>query len=156
MPLSSCMPCAAPAKVAGGRAPPPSVSRGRRCVAVVAAARSDDTTTTTTTSSGSIGRRGAALALALMVAPGRAGAKQPAGDWSSPGLATPVDDEAPRFFKTPSGVKIQELSRGAGPIAEAGEAAVAGFNLPAGQAGSHVHLEQGRVQARVGSGVRCA
>ncbi|EIE24660.1 FKBP-like protein, partial [Coccomyxa subellipsoidea C-169] len=36
------------------------------------------------------------------------------GDWSSPGLAAPVDDESPRFFKTPDGVKIQELALGRG------------------------------------------
>lgn len=44
-------------------------------------------------------------------------AKQPtasAGDWSSPGLAAPVDPDAPRFFTTPSGVRVQELAIGKG------------------------------------------
>lgn len=47
-------------------------------------------------------------------------AKQDAGDWSSPGLATPVDDSQPKFYKTVSGVKIQELSAGSGPEAKEG------------------------------------
>lgn len=44
-----------------------------------------------------------------------------AGDWSSPGLAAPVDELAPKFFKTASGVKIQEIALGSGPEAGAGD-----------------------------------
>lgn len=58
-----------------------------------------------------ISRRGALVGLAGLAAaawvPSPAFAKGDAGDWSSPGLATPVDDNAPKFIKTDSGIKIQ-------------------------------------------------
>lgn len=47
-------------------------------------------------------------------------AKGDAGDWSSPGLATPVDESAPKFSKTESGIRIQELANGSGPQAQTG------------------------------------
>lgn len=46
--------------------------------------------------------------------------KQGAGDWSSPGLAVPEDESAPKFFKTPSGIRVQELARGGGKPATPG------------------------------------
>lgn len=79
--------------------------------------------TTTTTSS----RREALLLAAACVlpaltlvsaAPGHAATKSsasPAGEWSSPGLNTPIDPSAPKFFKLSSGVKVQELAVGADP-----------------------------------------
>jgi hypothetical protein len=56
-------------------------------------------------------------------------AKSAAGDWSSPGLATPEDDEQPRFFKTASGVKVQQLTAGSGPEAKPGDAILLDFVL---------------------------
>jgi hypothetical protein len=50
-----------------------------------------------------------------------AAAKVASGDWSSPGLATPEDEHAPKFFKTASGVKVQELAPGSGPTAQTGD-----------------------------------
>lgn len=50
-----------------------------------------------------------------------AAAKVASGDWSSPGLATPEDEYAPKFFKTASGVKVQELAPGSGPTAQTGD-----------------------------------
>ncbi|GAX81887.1 hypothetical protein CEUSTIGMA_g9315.t1 [Chlamydomonas eustigma] len=44
------------------------------------------------------------------------------GEWSSPGLAVPEDPNAPKFVRTVSGVKIQELSQGSGSLfAEPGD-----------------------------------
>jgi len=43
------------------------------------------------------------------------------GDWSSPGLNTVQDGRVPVFFKTESGVKVQELIPGAGPAPERGD-----------------------------------
>ncbi|CAL8467684.1 g7222 [Coccomyxa elongata] len=52
------------------------------------------------------------------------------GDWSSPGLAAPVDDDSPRFFKTPDGVKIQELAIGKGSqVAKPGDQLVLDYVL---------------------------
>eukprot|EP01023_Acetabularia_acetabulum_P036376 TRINITY_DN34375_c0_g1_i1.p1 TRINITY_DN34375_c0_g1~~TRINITY_DN34375_c0_g1_i1.p1 ORF type:complete len:229 (-),score=29.02 TRINITY_DN34375_c0_g1_i1:127-813(-) len=47
-------------------------------------------------------------------------AKPALGDWSSPGLASTQEDTQPRFFKTDSGVKIQEILQGRGKKAEIG------------------------------------
>ncbi len=57
-----------------------------------------------------------------------------AGDWTSPGLSTPEDPDAPRFFRTPSGVRVQELVAGAesGPAAAAGDAVLVDYVLRRG------------------------
>jgi hypothetical protein len=39
------------------------------------------------------------------------------GDWSSPGLNAPENPDLPKFFKTASGVKVQELLVGSGGVA---------------------------------------
>lgn len=36
-----------------------------------------------------------------------AGAASPAGEWSSPGLNVPEDENLPKFFKTDTGIKVQ-------------------------------------------------
>jgi hypothetical protein len=51
------------------------------------------------------------------------------GDWSSPGLAAPVDEEAPKFFKTPGGVPVQELAAGEGPTARPGQRVLVDYVL---------------------------
>lgn len=45
-----------------------------------------------------------------------AAATNASGDWSSPGLASVEDDLAPRFYKTASGVTVQELFEGNGDV----------------------------------------
>ncbi|KAL4421178.1 hypothetical protein ABPG77_003361 [Micractinium sp. CCAP 211/92] len=51
------------------------------------------------------------------------------GDWSSPGLAAPIDPSQPKFFKTDSGVRVQVLAEGAGPAATAGDTVLVDFVL---------------------------
>jgi hypothetical protein len=51
------------------------------------------------------------------------------GDWSSPGLSAPVDDAAPKFFKTPGGVPVQELAAGEGPTARPGQRVLVDYVL---------------------------
>ncbi|MEW5317027.1 MAG: hypothetical protein WDW38_008359 [Sanguina aurantia] len=51
------------------------------------------------------------------------------GDWSSPGLSVPVDESAPKFSKTASGVRIQELAVGTGPAAAVGDAVLFDYVL---------------------------
>ena len=51
----------------------------------------------------------------------RAGLGPSAGDWSSPGLNVPLDPSIPEFFKTSSGVKVQELVVGNGDAAQKGD-----------------------------------
>ncbi|KAG2441109.1 hypothetical protein HXX76_003961 [Chlamydomonas incerta] len=67
----------------------------------------------------------AAAAPAGLLWPAPAGAKGAApadpGDWSSPGLGAPVDPNAPKFVKLPSGVRYQELNLGSGAAAGAGD-----------------------------------
>jgi hypothetical protein len=67
---------------------------------------------------------GVAGAGVLLVHPAAATAStaSPAGDWTSPGLAAPESDSLPKFFKTRSGVKVQEIAAGNGPIAQSGDA----------------------------------
>lgn len=62
-----------------------------------------------------------AVAAPLTAAPPAAAAKAGAGDWSSPGLAAPEDEAAPKFYKTAGGVKVQELTVGSGPAAQMGD-----------------------------------
>lgn len=74
---------------------------------------------------------GAAVGAALWPRALDAGAAKPRGDtsdWSSPGLAAPVDPNAPLFFKTPSGVPVQVLAEGTGGReARAGERLLVDF-----------------------------
>ncbi|KAK9828646.1 hypothetical protein WJX72_001289 [[Myrmecia] bisecta] len=59
---------------------------------------------------------------ALRCMPAAAAMKKPSySDWSSPGLAAPIDGAQPRFFRTKSGAKIQELSVGSGSAAKEGD-----------------------------------
>ena len=58
-----------------------------------------------------------------------AGSAGSAGDWSTPGLAAPVDDAAPKFFKTPSGVKVQELAIGNGAEVHKGDRVLVDYVL---------------------------
>uniref|UniRef100_A0A383VMA4 peptidylprolyl isomerase n=1 Tax=Tetradesmus obliquus TaxID=3088 RepID=A0A383VMA4_TETOB len=51
------------------------------------------------------------------------------GDWSSPGLAAPEDENLPKFFKTASGVKVQELAPGSGQEAKAGDSVLIDYVL---------------------------
>lgn len=51
----------------------------------------------------------------------QAKAKQDGSDGSSPGLAVPADPDAPKFFKTADGVKIQELATGSGTAVKSGD-----------------------------------
>lgn len=44
-------------------------------------------------------------------------------------LQVPEDPSAPKFFKTPGGVKVQELVRGAGPVAAAGDSVLFDYTL---------------------------
>lgn len=62
----------------------------------------------------------AGIAIATPAAPSLAAAGSP-GDWSTPGLAAPEDDAAPKFFKTASGVGVQQLSEGNGAEAKRGD-----------------------------------
>lgn len=43
------------------------------------------------------------------------------GDWSSPGLQAPDNADLPKFFKTATGVKVQELQQGEGPALQIGD-----------------------------------
>ena len=66
----------------------------------------------------------AAATLLPLLLPPTAGAagKRRGGDptdWSSPGLAAPVDESAPKFFKTAGGVPVQVLAECAGAAAAA-------------------------------------
>eukprot|EP00879_Flechtneria_rotunda_P002872 GHRR01003087.1.p1 GENE.GHRR01003087.1~~GHRR01003087.1.p1 ORF type:complete len:230 (+),score=78.33 GHRR01003087.1:1046-1735(+) len=70
----------------------------------------------------------AALATSLLL-PNPAAAKVASGDWTSSGLAAPENDSLPRFFKTVSGVKVQELSPGSGPAAQGGDAVLIDYVL---------------------------
>jgi len=56
-------------------------------------------------------------------------AKQSSGDWSSPGLATPEDDSQPKFYKTETGIKIQELIQGSGPQPQIGDTVLIDYVL---------------------------
>lgn len=84
-----------------------------------------------------VSRRGAAHLMAaisyVVACPQNAAAKtQPtlAGDWSSPGLANSEQDAVgPRFYTTPSRVKVQELSQGQGPSANIGDKLLLDFVL---------------------------
>lgn len=60
------------------------------------------------------------LAIASCTPAQPAAAKQTSGDWSTPGLAQP-DDMQQRFFKLDNGVKVQQLTSGAGRQAEVGD-----------------------------------
>jgi hypothetical protein len=63
-------------------------------------------------------------ALSLASSPAHTSAKPSStdpGDWSSPGLGTPVDPSKPSFVKLPSGVRFQELNVGNGPTAGPGD-----------------------------------
>lgn len=71
----------------------------------------------------------ATTVVAQFVASQPVAAAQPAGDWSSPGLATPEDEALPKFFKTASGVKVQILSPGSGPAAQKGDAVLIDYVL---------------------------
>lgn len=61
------------------------------------------------------------LCSSFLAAVAPSSAKVAAGDWSSPGLAAPEDDAAPKFFKTARGVKVQQLAAGSGPEAQSGD-----------------------------------
>jgi hypothetical protein len=52
--------------------------------------------------------------------PGAADAEQASGDWSSPGLAKP-DDQQQAFFKLANGTQVQQLTQGNGAAAVAGD-----------------------------------
>lgn len=52
-----------------------------------------------------------------------------AGDWSTPGLGAPEDEAAPKFFKTPSGVAVQQLAEGAGAEAQRGDKVLVDYVL---------------------------
>ncbi|KAF8064588.1 POLR3F [Scenedesmus sp. PABB004] len=72
---------------------------------------------------------------AALAATGRAAAAASAppaatwDGWSSPGLAAPDDPDLPKFFRTPSGVKVQELTPGSGPAAAPGDAVLVDYVL---------------------------
>ena len=51
------------------------------------------------------------------------------GDWTTPGLGSTEDDFAPKFFKTPNGVAIQELFPGSGQEAHRGDRVLVDFVL---------------------------
>jgi len=53
----------------------------------------------------------------------------PSGDWSSPGLAAPEDEFAPKFFNTASGVKVQQLSEGTGAKVHRGDTVLLDYVL---------------------------
>ncbi|PRW58033.1 peptidyl-prolyl cis-trans FKBP-type [Chlorella sorokiniana] len=71
----------------------------------------------------------AAVAAAPLPAAAAAKVQRDTGDWSSPGLGAPVDPSQPKFFKTPSGVRVQVLAEGSGPEAAAGDAVLVDFVL---------------------------
>jgi hypothetical protein len=52
-----------------------------------------------------------------------------AGDWTSPGLSRPEDASAPKFYRTPSGVRVQELIEGNGPAPNNGDTVLIDFVL---------------------------
>ncbi|KAL4457260.1 hypothetical protein ABPG75_012125 [Micractinium tetrahymenae] len=71
-------------------------------------------------------------ALLASASPARAAGGLKAGDgsdWSSPGLAAPIDPSQPKFFRTDSGVRVQVLAEGAGPAAAAGDTVLVDFVL---------------------------
>ncbi|KAG2484935.1 hypothetical protein HYH03_016321 [Edaphochlamys debaryana] len=51
------------------------------------------------------------------------------GDWSTPGLGAPLDPNVPAFRKTDSGIRIQELLVGSGPVAAKGDDVLFDFVL---------------------------
>lgn len=57
--------------------------------------------------------------LLARTAPAHAKSSANPGQWSSPGLDAPEDPAIPKFFKTESGVKVQELAVGSGDVAAA-------------------------------------
>mmetsp|Transcript_5290 Transcript_5290/g.11582 ORF Transcript_5290/g.11582 Transcript_5290/m.11582 type:complete len:238 (+) Transcript_5290:31-744(+) len=61
------------------------------------------------------------LGIQLCTQPASAAAPAASGDWSSPGLNVPEDKDTPKFYKTSSGVKVQELSSGSSAGAGAKE-----------------------------------
>ena len=63
---------------------------------------------------------GLLLASTIVVAT-PAWSKPSSGDWSSPGLNAPLDPSIPEFFKTESGVKVQELLIGGKEGEQAGK-----------------------------------
>lgn len=72
----------------------------------------------------------AALTLSARPGPAQAGkSRGNSSDWSSPGLAAPEDEAAPKFFKTQSGVAVQELLEGSGLEAELGNQVLVDFVL---------------------------
>lgn len=79
----------------------------------------------------------AAIAAALVAAapPPRADAASTAaaarapGDWTTPGLAAPEDPNLPKFYRTPSGVKVQRLEAGSGPVAQLGDDVLFDYTL---------------------------
>lgn len=85
-----------------------------------------------------VGLGGAAGLVGLGLGPwpqasGAAAAAKPAGssagDWSSPGLAAPVDPDAPKFVKTASGVRYQDVGTGTGPVAQPGDSVLFDYVL---------------------------
>lgn len=58
-------------------------------------------------------------ALLARTVPAHAKSSANPGQWSSPGLDAPEDPAIPKFFKTESGVKVQELAVGSGDVAAA-------------------------------------
>jgi hypothetical protein len=69
------------------------------------------------------------LATSVEVPAAVAATKVTSGDWSSPGLAAPEDESLPKFFKTASGVKVQELAPGSGQEAKAGDSVLIDYVL---------------------------
>lgn len=69
------------------------------------------------------------LATSAEVPAAVAATKVTSGDWSSPGLAAPEDENLPKFFKTASGVKVQELAPGSGQEAKAGDSVLIDYVL---------------------------
>jgi len=59
-------------------------------------------------------------------------ASSSAGDWSSPGLASVEDADQPKFFKTASGVPVQQLNEGAGKAAQRGDRVLMDYVLRRG------------------------
>ncbi|KAI8469354.1 MAG: hypothetical protein J3K34DRAFT_385891 [Monoraphidium minutum] len=77
---------------------------------------------------------GAAVLAAVVAVPGAARAAtgsstRAPGDWTTPGLNVPEDPTAPKFYRTPGGVKVQELAVGSGPPAAPGDAVLFDYTL---------------------------
>ena len=69
-------------------------------------------------------------AFITIATPAWAEANKQSGDWSSPGLNAPLDPSIPQFFKTASGVKVQELLIGEnGEEAQEGDLVLLDFVL---------------------------